>query len=97
MHEVIVPSGKISTKNEILIYHGKKTAKNSDRNLMIYKKMQALGEPFSPRNQFYYARELYFNKLYDEAIHAFSKFLTEGKGWKEGIVGQREEEKDFFL
>lgn len=86
VHEVIVPSGKIITNNEILIYHGKKTQNYSDRNLMIYKKMLALGEPFTPRNQFYYARELYFNKLYDEAIHAFSKFLTDGKGWKENNI-----------
>ena len=86
VHEVIVPSGWIVTKDEILIYHNKKSEKYSDRNLMIYKKMIALGETFSPRNQFYYARELYFNKLYDEAIHEFSKFLTEGKGWKENKI-----------
>lgn len=86
VHEVIVPSGKIITINDILIYHDKKTQKYNDRNLMIYKKMITLGETFSPRNQFYYARELYFNKQYDEAIHAFSKFLTDGKGWKENNI-----------
>jgi len=86
VHEVIVPSGKVIDNNDILVYHGKKAQKYSDRNLMIYKKMQTLGEPFSPRNQFYYARELFFNKLYDEAIHAFSKFLTDGKGWKENNI-----------
>ena len=86
VHEVIVPNGEIITNNEILIFHNKKSQKYSDRNLMIYKKMIALGETFSPRNQFYYARELYFNKLYDEAIHTFSKFLTEGKGWKENNI-----------
>lgn len=86
VHEVIVPSGEIITKDNILVYHGKKSSKYSDRNLMIYKKMIILKEEFSPRNQFYYARELYFNKLYDEAIHAFSKFLTEGKGWKENNI-----------
>lgn len=86
VHEVIVPSGQITTNEKILIYHGKKNQKYSDRNLMIYKKMITLGEPFTPRNQFYYARELYFNKLYDEAIHAFSKFLTDEKGWKENKI-----------
>ena len=48
--------------------------------------MIQLGEKMTPRNQFYYARELYFNKLYDEAIHEFSKFLSEGKGWKENNI-----------
>ena len=86
VHEVIVPSGKIVNNQEILIYHGKKAGKYSNRNLLIYKKMLALNEKFSPRNQFYYARELYFNKLYDEAIHEFSKFLTDGKGWKENNI-----------
>lgn len=87
VHEVIVPSGKILNNDNILIYHGKKNSqKYSDRNLMIYKKMIQLGEKMTPRNQFYYARELYFNKLYDEAIHEFSKFLSEGKGWKENNI-----------
>lgn len=86
VHEVIVPKGKIVTKENIQIFHNKKTSKYSDRNLMIYKKMISLGEKFSPRNQFYYARELYFNKFYDEAIHQFSKYLTEGKGWKENNI-----------
>ena len=86
VHEVIIPSGKIIENNEILIYHGKTSQKYSNRNLLIYKKMIELKENFSPRNQFYYARELYFNKLYDEAIHEFSKFLSEGKGWKENNI-----------
>lgn len=86
VHEVIVPSGTVTTNDNILVYHNKKVQKYTDRNLLIYKKMLSLGESFSPRNQFYYARELYFNKFYDEAIHAFSKFLTEGKGWKENNI-----------
>ncbi len=86
VHEVIVPSGKMIYSEEIKIYHNKKNRPYTTRNLDIYNKMIEKGEKFSPRNQFYYARELYFHKKYTDAIHAFSKFLSEGKGWVENNI-----------
>ena len=86
VHEVIIPRGEIKTNNEIKIYHGKKEKPQSNRNLLIYKKMIEEGEVLSPRSEFYYARELYFNNFIDDAIHQFSKFLAEGKGWKENNI-----------
>ncbi|MBO5022275.1 MAG: glycosyltransferase [Clostridia bacterium] len=86
VHEVIVPSGKIVYKDEIKIYHNKKNHTYTTRNLDIYNKMIANGEKFTPRNQFYYARELFFHQKYEEAIHAFSKFLADGKGWAENNI-----------
>ncbi len=86
VHEVIVPRGKIVCNEDIKIFHNKKSQSYSTRNLDIYKKMIENGEKFSPRNQFYYARELYFHKKYEEAIHVFSKFLAEGKGWVENNI-----------
>lgn len=86
VHEVIVPAGTIKIDESIKIYHNKKEALPSTRNLDIYEKMIAEGETLSPRSQFYYARELSFHKKYDEAIHMFSKFLYEGKGWVENKI-----------
>ncbi len=86
VHEVIVPRGNIEKRYDIKIYHGSKERKQSDRNLNIYRSMISEGETFSPRAMFYYARELYFNNLFDEAIHEFSKFLSEGRGWKENNI-----------
>lgn len=86
VHEVIVPSGKVVINNDIIIYHNKKNKPYTSRNLDIYEKMIAEGTTFSPRSQFYYARELYFNKRYQDAVRAFSKFLSEGKGWNENNI-----------
>lgn len=86
VHEVIIPSGKITTMNDIKIYHAPKKETYSDRNLNIYKKIIFEGKELSPRQQFYFARELYFNGKIDEAIHEFSKFLSENKGWKENNI-----------
>ncbi len=86
VHEAITPSGKITTQPDIKIYHGKYKKERSGRNLAIYKKMLANGQPFSPRSQYYYARELFYNNFIDEAIHEFSKFLADGRGWKENNI-----------
>lgn len=86
VHEVIIPAGKIVYNNEIVVYHNKKNKHYTDRNLNIYRKMLKDGIVFSPRQQFYYARELYFNNLIDDAIHEFSVFLANGKGWKENNI-----------
>ena len=86
VHEVIVPSGKIITNEKIKIFHGKVKTDYTDRNLLIYRQMIKEGESLSPRAMFYYARELYFNNLIDEAIHEFSRFLADGRGWKENNI-----------
>lgn len=86
IHEVIVPRGKIINREDILIYHNRKNKPHTDRNLMIYKRMLREGVNFTPRQQFYYARELYYNHLIDQAIHEFSIFLASGKGWVENNI-----------
>lgn len=86
IHEVITPTGKIIYNDDIMVYHDKKNKPYTDRNLNIYRKMIKAGVTFTPRQQFYYARELYFNNLIDEAIHEFSIFLASGKGWKENNI-----------
>ncbi len=86
VHEVIVPSGKIINSTAIKIFHGKKKKEATSRNLLIYKQMLEEGEKLSPRSNFYYARELYFNNYINEAIHEFSRFLSGGEGWKENNI-----------
>lgn len=86
VHEVISPLGKVIRNSKIAIYHNKKKEGYSQRNLNIYRDMLAKGEAFSPRNRFYYARELFFHGLHKEAVHEFSKYLAEDKGWKENNI-----------
>ena len=85
VHEIIVPRGKIAHM-DISVYHCKKKAPASGRNLKIYQNFIERGNTLSPRQQFYYARELYFNNYVDQAIHEFSKFLSSHKGWVENNI-----------
>ena len=52
----------------------------------MFKAKEKEGILFSPREMFYYARELYYHKYYDEAITQFKKFLNTGKGWRENNI-----------
>lgn len=78
VHECVVFSGNI-LKSDICVTHNKLHG-NSYRNLIILQKMAAEGKELSPRNLFYYARELHLNGLYEDAIIYFNKFLNTEKG-----------------
>ena len=75
VHEVVVPFGKILSL-DAPIEHRKLRASVAGRNLRIYEKMRAEGKTFSPREQFYYARELCDNNRFAEAEPIFTTLLT---------------------
>ena len=56
------------------------------RKIRIFENMIANGKELDPRQQFYYARELYYNKRYEDAINTFNNFLDSGKGWVENCI-----------
>lgn len=56
------------------------------RNLKIFDRMIKEGITLSPREQFYYARELYYNNKYYEAISQFNHFLDTKEGWIENNI-----------
>lgn len=85
IHEVIPQSG-IVQHEEISFYHKKLRANEPGRNLKIFEKMIADGKTLDPRQQFYYARELYYNGRLREAIATFQRFLDEGNGWIENNI-----------
>lgn len=85
VHEAIVPAGNV-VYSEIAISHKKIKEADSGRNLRIYEMQKKAGEPFSPRDQFYYGRELYYNENYDAAIAVLHEFLEEGQGWLENRI-----------
>ncbi|MCX7709360.1 MAG: glycosyltransferase [Clostridia bacterium] len=77
VHEYTNFNGKI-VNSDIAVTH-KKIRSATDRNLRIFEKMLSEGKEIKDRNLFYYARELYINKRYDDAIVYYNKFLdTEG-------------------
>ncbi len=109
VHEAVPLAGRILRK-DISIEHRKEASGYSRRNLDIYQAMQAQGEPFGPRDQFYYARELYYHQYYAQAAQEFLRFLDRPDGWRENQIeacrilsdcykalGQEEEEAEALL
>lgn len=84
VHEVITPFG-VTLRRDVPVRHLKPPAPYSRRNLEIYQDQLAQGKSFEPRDQFYYARELYYHREYNEAISQLEKYL-EGAGWVENQI-----------
>ena len=85
VHEVIPPDGKM-IYSDIAISHKKMSAGDPDRNLKIYQKMIADGKVLEARQQYYYGRELYYHKNYEEAASVFERFLISEDGWVENKI-----------
>lgn len=85
VHEVITPHGPI-LDTHIAISHRKTGSGDPDRNLKIYQKQLAEGHIFNAREQFYYARELMYHNLWQDAIAVFSDFLAMEEGWLENRI-----------
>jgi len=74
VHESICPRGKI-IHSDITIQHRKLRQNTPRRNLKIYQKMKNEKAVFSPREIYYYARELYYNNYLFSAIKYLKKFI----------------------
>lgn len=83
-HEILEVYGKIIDSDVAVQHHKIKEA--TDRNLKIYQKKIERGEPFSPRNTFYYGNELLDNGYFDEACIEYNKFLDMEDGWIEDKI-----------
>ncbi|MBL0388016.1 glycosyltransferase family 2 protein [Tumebacillus sp. ITR2] len=59
---------------------------DTDRNLRIYQKKLAQGDPFSPRDLYYYGTELLHHNLYPQAVSAFEDFLNSDECWFEDAI-----------
>lgn len=85
IHEVIPQRGNVIYQ-DISVRHKKMKANEPGRNLKIFEKMLADGKTLDPRQQYYYARELYYNGRYEDAILLFTQFLDDGNGWIENSI-----------
>ena len=78
VHECITPRGKILRDGLTVIHLGSEKPRGM-RNLHIYQKWRS-EEALSPRDLFYYGRELYYNRLYTEAVAVLEEMLAKD-GW----------------
>ncbi len=85
VHEAISPHGKL-LYSDIEIEHRKLCAGDPDRNINIYENMLQMGETLEPRHQFYYGRELFYHRRYQEAVQVLLHFLKEPDGWEENKI-----------
>lgn len=74
VHEIIVPHGKIVYEN-FPVEHRKEKTGDQLRNLKIYQKLLSGGKRLTARQQFYYANELFYNRMYAEAEAVYTDFL----------------------
>ncbi|NBJ95152.1 tetratricopeptide repeat-containing glycosyltransferase family 2 protein [Parablautia muri] len=85
VHEVIPPSGNV-IYSDIAVSHKKIKVNDPDRNLNIYRKVLAEGKLLDPRQQYYFGRELYYHKQYEEAVSVLEEFLSLEEGWIENKI-----------
>ncbi|MCL2421499.1 MAG: glycosyltransferase family 2 protein, partial [Defluviitaleaceae bacterium] len=92
VHEYIQLAGNIFY-SDIEVHHKKiKIATDSsqeaaaDRNLKIYMHLEKSGKPLTPRQQYYYARELKDHGMWADAAHHFKEFIDSKKGWVEDNI-----------
>lgn len=86
IHEYIPLVGNIFY-SDITIHHKKPPSDVvSTRNLDIYESMERKGASLTPRQIYYFARELKDHQHYAKAAYYFLRFLNEGKGWVEDNI-----------
>ena len=74
IHEVIILNGKIENV-DIAITHMKEEVKDIDRNIKIFENMILNGVKLDERQEYCYAKELYFLGRIPEAINYYEKFI----------------------
>ena len=77
VHEAIAAVGRVAY-GEFAVTHRKLRPSDPDRNLRIYEKQLARGAALEPRDRFYYGRELFYHRRYEEALTVLRSFLKEG-------------------
>jgi glycosyltransferase involved in cell wall biosynthesis len=83
-HGILLVDGNI-INSDICITH-KKSKSATDRNLKIYQKRLKNGDIFNSRDIFYYANELYDNRLYEESLIYYNKLLDMDDAWFENKI-----------
>lgn len=75
IHEVIVPTGNI-LDTDIVITHRKHKIEDVNRNIKIFEEMIKQHIEFDDRQEYCYAKELYFLQRIPEAIKIYNQFIN---------------------
>lgn len=85
IHEAISVSGRAVHKSA-QIYHLGKSKREEGRNLRIFEGLIKSGKPLSPREKYYYARELCYVKRFEEAKRYYLECFEDESAWSENRV-----------
>ncbi len=85
IHEAIPVSGRAVHKSA-QIYHLGKSKREEGRNLRIFEGLIKRGKPLSPREKYYYARELCYVKRLEEAKRYYLECFEDESAWSENRV-----------
>ena len=80
VHEAMAVSGCVIHADVIVRHTGEHGRQSNRRNLSIYEAWRAGGRAMSPRDQYYYARELASAGEDERAVQAYDEFLAM-QGW----------------
>lgn len=79
VHEAVAVSGNVVRLPQPIVHAKPSDRSTGTRNLDIYRATVESGEKLTPREMYYYARELFYNGLIKEATDEFSAFIgTDG-------------------
>lgn len=86
IHEYITLQGRIAY-TDIVIHHKQNPKEGRhNRNINIYEKLEAKGATLTPRQLYYFARELKDHGFCAKSAYYFEKFLHTGQGWAEDNI-----------
>ena len=80
IHESVAPFGDIRY-TDITVEHRKISSGDPTRNLRIYETRLSYGYTLNKRDEYYYAKELFYNGKYSQAKKALLKFVSCGKAY----------------
>ncbi len=85
VHEVLCYDGR-ETVSDVAVTHKSIKTSYSDRNLKLYETHMTRGDPFTPRDLFYWGRELFYHGRDREAKETLTAFLHHPGGWAENKI-----------
>lgn len=85
VHEVIALTGELAY-TDIAVTHQKISVSDPDRNLRIFEKQLADGKKLDTRQQFYYARELYYHDRTEESCTVLEDFFHSAYAFLENRI-----------
>ena len=85
VHEIMPIAVCDTYKSDVHVTHTRNHS-NGDRNLKLFRERKKSGIKFSARDTLYYAKELYYNAIYDEAIAEFINYFSQPYKWIEDEI-----------